>query len=325
MSTKRGEECSSRYFNSHASLSKARCDVVSYRVLQRNFLSFESQQQQIMTESSSTQQPNPNRARPQGSVRYDHSGRVVLVTGGSNGIGLAICRGFSDAGAQVVCADIAPFPDLNDSSVLYVHTDVSRESDCQRAVDLALEKFGALDVLVNNAAIQPASSYVRVEDLPSDDYQRMLAINFSGYTFMAKYALRAMRLQQSGVVVNIASGQAHRTTRGVPVYGPIKAANILQAMQWGVEYAREGIRVVSVSPGAIDTPLVRATIDAQGGQQELANRHPLGRIGKPEEIASAVLWLSSQDASFITGTDLAVDGGLGAFGAFADPYPIPSV
>lgn len=299
--------------------------MVSYRVLQSIFLSFESQQQQIMTESSSTQQPNPNRGRPQGSVRYDHSGRVVLVTGGSNGIGLAICRGFSDAGAQVVCADIAPFPDLNDSSVLYVHTDVSRESDCQRAVDLALEKFGALDVLVNNAAIQPASSYVRVEELPSDDYQRMLAINFSGYTFMAKYALRAMRPQQSGVVVNIASGQAHRTTRGVPVYGPIKAANILQAMQWGVEYAREGIRVVSVSPGAIDTPLVRATLDAQGGQQELANRHPLGRIGKPEEIASAVLWLSSRDASFITGTDLAVDGGLGAFGAFADPYPIPSV
>lgn len=325
MSTKRGEECSNRYFNNRSSLSKARCDVVSYRVLQSNFLSFESQQQQIMTESSSTQQPNPNRGRPQGSVRYDHSGRVVLVTGGSNGIGLAICRGFSDAGAQVVCADIAPFPDLNDSSVLYVHTDVSRESDCQRAVDLALEKFGALDVLVNNAAIQPASSYVRVEELPSDDYQRMLAINFSGYTFMAKHALRAMRLQQSGVVVNIASGQAHRTTRGVPVYGPIKAANILQAMQWGVEYAREGIRVVSVSPGAIDTPLVRATLEAQGGQQELANRHPLGRIGKPEEIASAVLWLSSQDASFITGTDLAVDGGLGAFGAFADPYPIPSV
>ncbi|MFM8402617.1 MAG: SDR family NAD(P)-dependent oxidoreductase, partial [Pirellula sp.] len=102
-----------------------------------------------MTKSSTSQQPHPNRVRPQGSVRYDHSGRVVLVTGGSNGIGLAICRGFSDAGAQVLCADIAPFPDLNDSSVTYIHTDVSRESDCQRAVDMALEKFGALDVLVN--------------------------------------------------------------------------------------------------------------------------------------------------------------------------------
>jgi NAD(P)-dependent dehydrogenase (short-subunit alcohol dehydrogenase family) len=245
------------------------------------------------------------------------------VTGGSNGIGLATCRGFSESGAQVLCADIAPCPDLNDTNVQFVRTDVSSESDCKRAVELAIDKFGALDVLVNNAAIQPANSYVRVEDLVNEDYQRMLAINFSGYTYMAKHALRVMRQQQSGIVVNIASGQAHRTTRGVPVYGPIKAANILQAMQWGVEYARDGIRVVSVSPGAIDTPLVRATLEAQGGEQELANRHPLGRIGKPHEIAAAVLWLSSQDASFITGTDLAVDGGLGAFGAFADPYTLP--
>ena len=273
----------------------------------------------------STSQPPTDRRpfRPQGTVRYDHSGRVVLVTGGSNGIGLAICRGFSQAGAHVVCADIAPYPDQNDGNVYSFQTDVSRETQCQRAVEWALEKLGGLDVLVNNAAIQPASSYVRVEDLEWEAYQRMLSINFSGYTLMAKHALRAMRRQRSGVVVNIASGQAHRTTRGVPVYGPIKAANVLQAMQWGVEYARDGIRVLSVSPGAIDTPLVRATLEAQGGEKELANRHPLGRIGKPEEVAAAVLWLTSQDASFITGTDLAVDGGLGAFGAFADPYEQP--
>lgn len=277
-----------------------------------------------MTNSKSPQRTDQKQTRPQGTVRYDHSGRVVLVTGGSNGIGLAICRGFSQAQAQVVCADITAYPDLEDHNVVFVQTDVSREADCKRAVQAATERFGALDVLVNNAAIQPASSYVRVEDLQMDDYQRMLSINFSGYTFMAMHALRVMRDQHSGVVVNIASGQAHRTTRGVPVYGPIKAANILQAMQWGVEYAREGIRVVSVSPGAIDTPLVRATLEAQGGERELSNRHPLGRIGKPEEIASAVLWLSSQDASFITGTDLAVDGGLGAFGAFADPYTLPN-
>jgi len=245
---------------------------------------------------------------------------VVLVTGGSNGIGLAICRSFASSGASVLCADVAEYPDLNEDRIHFVRTDVSHESDCQRAVAAAIEKFGALDVLVNNAAIQPSSSYVRVEDLKADDYYQMLAINFSGYTFMAKYALKVMREQRSGVVINIASGQAHRTTRGVPIYGPIKAANVLQAMQWGIEYAREGIRVVSVSPGAIDTPLVRATLDAQGGERELANRHPLGRIGKPEEIAAAVLWLTSRDASFITGTDLAVDGGLGAFGAFADPY-----
>lgn len=132
-----------------------------------------------------------------------------------------------------------------------------------------------------------------------------------------------MRDQQSGVVINIASGQGHRTTRQVPVYGPIKAANLLQAMQWGIEYARDGIRVVSVSPGAIDTPLVRASLEAQGGAAELANRHPIGRIGQPEEIAHAVLWLSSSDASFITATDISVDGGLQAFGAFAEPFDKP--
>ena len=82
--------------------------------------------------------------------------------------------------------------------------------------------------------------------------------------------------------------------------------------------------MVSVSPGAINTPLVAATLREQGGETQLANRHPLGRIGRPEEVASAVLWLASDDASFVTATDLEVDGGLGAFGAFADPYPLPS-
>ena len=100
------------------------------------------------------------------------------------------------------------------------------------------------------------------------------------------------------------------------------AANLMQSRQWGVEYARQGIRVVSVSPGAIDTPLVRGSLEKQGGAAALANRHPLGRIGQPHEVASAVLWLASEDASFITATDLEVDGGLGAFGAFADPFPL---
>jgi NAD(P)-dependent dehydrogenase (short-subunit alcohol dehydrogenase family) len=93
-------------------------------------------------------------------------------------------------------------------------------------------------------------------------------------------------------------------------------------MQWGVEYARDGIRVVSVSPGAIDTPLVRATLEAQGGAAKLANRHPIGRLGRPEEVAAAVLWLASPGASLVTATDLSVDGGLAAFGAFAEPFPM---
>jgi NAD(P)-dependent dehydrogenase (short-subunit alcohol dehydrogenase family) len=261
-------------------------------------------------------------SRPTGRVHYDHAGRVILITGGAQGIGLAIGQAFLAAEATVVCADIAAgVASALPAGLRFHRLDVSDEAACAQLVEQVVADHGGLDVLVNNAAIQPPSSYVRIEDLQANDYQRMLAVNFSGYVYMAKHALRVMRQQQSGVVVNIASGQGHRTARGVPVYGPIKAANILQAMQWGIEYARDGVRVVSVSPGAIDTPLVRASLEAQGGADELANRHPLGRIGRAEEVAHAVLWLSSSAASFITATDLAVDGGLQAFGAFADPYP----
>ena len=263
--------------------------------------------------------------RPAGTVTYQNSGRVVIVTGGCNGIGLAICQAFQASGAQVLCVDI----DAGNSSSLpaesiFLQADVSQESQCQAVVERAVNQFGALDVLVNNAAIQPPGSYTPVDQIDSELAQKMVQVNFMGYTYMAKHALRHMRLQGSGVVINMASGQGHRTARQVPIYGPMKAATILQTMQWGVEYARFGIRVVSVSPGAIDTPLVRASLAAQGGEAALANRHPLGRIGKSHEIAQAVLWLASDDASFVTGTDLSVDGGLSAFGAFADPYPMPN-
>ena len=267
---------------------------------------------------------SPPHPRPSGQVEYRNEGRVVVVTGGANGIGRAIATEFLRSGAIVVCADIDSKQAAELSpNIHFRQTDVSAESQCAELIEWVVHTFGGLDVLVNNAAIQPPSSYVRVEDVSPADYERMLAINFSGYLYMAKHSLKVMRQQQSGVVVNIASGQGHRTARQVPVYGPIKAGNILQAMQWGVEYAREGIRVVSVSPGAIDTPLVRASLEAQGGERELANRHPLGRIGRPEEIAYAVLWLASPDASFVTATDLSVDGGLKALGSFADPYPYP--
>ena len=261
--------------------------------------------------------------RPQGSVTFDNTGRVVLVSGGANGIGRAICEAFSDSGAAVYCLDVAAQSAATlPSGITFIRGDTSREADCQDAVAAAVRQHGALDVLVNNAAIQPPDSYVRVDELSAEVWQRMLDVNLSGYTFLAKHALSQMRGQGSGVVVNLASGQAHRTARHVPAYGPIKAANLLQAMQWGVEYARDGVRVVSISPGAVDTPLVRASLEAQGGDAELANRHPLGRLGRPDEIASAVLWLASGAASFVTATDLQVDGGLGAFGAFAEPFPL---
>lgn len=259
--------------------------------------------------------------RPKGSTTYDNYGRVVLVTGGCNGIGRAIAEKFANSGAQVVVADIDPEAAQSlTPQIAFIQADSAKEDDCSAAIQMSVERFGGLDVLVNNAAIQPRSSYVRLTELVAAEMERITAVNFYGYAFMAKHAIQVMLGQGSGVVVNLSSGQGHRTARKVPVYGPIKAATILQTMQWGVEFAREGIRVVSVSPGAIDTPLVRASLAEQGGAAALANRHPLGRIGQPDEIANAVMWLASDDASFVTATDLQVDGGLGAFGAFADPY-----
>ncbi len=262
--------------------------------------------------------------RPKGGVSYQNQGRVVLVSGGVSGIGRAICETFARSKATVICLDVAapstdePLPD----GVEYVAGDVRSDADCENAVAHAVQNYGGLDVLVNNAVIQPVESYVPVDEMSTELWDRMVSVNFTGYTLMARHALRVMKKQESGVIVNMASGQAHRTARGVAAYGPIKAGNLLQARQWAVEYARQGIRVVSVSPGTIDTPLVRASLEAQGGAAELANRHPVGRIGQPNEVAQAVVWLASDDASFVTGTDLEVDGGLGAFAAFADPYPM---
>lgn len=264
-------------------------------------------------------------ARPRGNISYDNSGRIAVVSGGCSGIGRAICEGFANSNAAgVVCLDVDKVAGENlPDGIDFYHCDTSDEQQCHEAIAWTIDRFGAVDVLVNNAAIQPTESYVPLHELPADVWSRLIAINFSGYTYLAKHALRHMQAQQSGVVVNIASGQGHRTAKSVGTYGPIKAANIMQARQWGIEYARDGIRVVSVSPGAINTPMVRANLSQQGGEAVIANRHPVGRLGTPEEVANAVLWLASADASFITGTDLEVDGGLGAFAAFANPYPMP--
>lgn len=262
--------------------------------------------------------------RPSGQVTYNNTGRVILVTGGARGIGRSICEQWLTSGAHVACMD-RDFTDVEElpAGILRIVGDTSSDEDCEHAVSRTIAEFGALDVLVNNAAIQPPDSYLPLHQYSVELWNRITSINLSGYAFMARHALRVMLQQQSGVICNICSAQGHRTAREVAAYGPIKAANLLQAKQWGVEYARQGIRVVSVSPGAIMTPMVRATLAAQGGEAALANRAPMGRIGAPEEIAAATLWICSKGASFVTATDLLVDGGIDALAAFAEPYSPP--
>ena len=149
--------------------------------------------------------------RPKGTVHYTNDGRIVLVTGGAQGIGWSICRAFAASGAKVVCADVAMerAADLP-PGVEFRHTDTSDEHACRAVVEWTIDAFGGLDVLVNNASIQPSQSYTAVDALDSQLAERMVGVNFMGYTYMAKYALRQMTQQQSGVVINIASGLVPR-------------------------------------------------------------------------------------------------------------------
>ena len=261
--------------------------------------------------------------RPTGSVSFNNHGRVVIVTGAGGGIGIEIARAFAESGASVVGVDVNVDALSEVTGVEALKVDVTDPCGVDDAVESVADRYGGIDVLVNNATIQPVESFTALHKIEPALLKKMLEINVGGYNWLARSVLPFMLEQQSGVIVNLASAHAHDSSREVPGYGPTKAANRMQAVQWALEYARDGIRCVSVSPGAIDTPLVRASLEQQGGEGALANRHPLGRLGKPNEIAQAVMWLSSPSASFVTATDLAVDGGLGGFGAFADPYDMP--
>lgn len=244
------------------------------------------------------------------------AGRVALVTGSARGIGEAVAAALADQGATVVVADVLDelgekvAAGLGDRG-FYVHLDVSRPEDWAAATATVEERFGGLDVLVNNAAI------VRVAGLPAmalADYQAVVAVNQVGVFLGIQAATRLMVPRGGGSIVNIASVDGLSGTPGFGAYVATKFAVRGMTKVAALELAGLGIRVNAVCPGPIDTP-------AQGDVPELAGIDvaamaaatvPLGRIGQPEEIAAAVLFLASDLGSYTTGADIVVDGGLTA-------------
>jgi NAD(P)-dependent dehydrogenase (short-subunit alcohol dehydrogenase family) len=247
-------------------------------------------------------------------------GRVLLITGGAGDIGRAIASEALRAGARVALMDrdagaLAQTVQrdfeksaTDGGSLLQVTGDVSLPGQAQDAVLQVVQRFGAINVLVNNAAAETPSAPVCEARL--EDWRGALDVNVTGAWLMAKAALPHMERAGGGVVINIASQIGQVAVRGRGAYGVSKAALIALTRSIALDHAPQGIRSVSVSPGAVMT----SRLTTRYGSPEqvtaaLAPRYPLGRIGQPEEIARVVVFLASDGASFVTGCDWLVDGG----------------
>ncbi|MED1800578.1 SDR family NAD(P)-dependent oxidoreductase [Brevibacillus porteri] len=238
--------------------------------------------------------------------------KVAIVTGGASGIGETTVRLFAKEGAKVVIADFSSrgnelAEELNQAGfdALFVKTDVTKEDEVKNMVNATVEKFGKVDILFANAGIaKDAPGHL----LSMDDWQRTIDINLTGVFLCDKYVIEQMLAQGTGgAIVNCGSIHSHAGKAGVTAYSSAKGGVKLLTQTLGLTYAKQGIRVNAVCPGYIDTPLIAGRDEALN--EHLIGLHPMGRLGKPEEVAKAVLFLASDDASFVTGTSLLVDGG----------------
>ncbi|MCI0830965.1 MAG: SDR family oxidoreductase [Chloroflexi bacterium] len=245
-------------------------------------------------------------------------GKTALVTGGGSGIGRATSLAYAQEGARVVVADVNVeggeetvqlIKEAGGEAIL-VHADVAKPEDTQAMVAQAVEAFGSLDCAFNNAGISGGTDRRLTADYLEEDWDRVVGINLKGVWLCMKAEIPQMLKQGGGAIVNTASVAGLVAITGTVAYIAAKHGVTGLTKAAALEYAKSGIRVNSVCPGYIQTPMVQGIfVENEGFEERVASRHPIGRLGEPSEIAAAVIWLSSDAASFVTGHNMPVDGG----------------
>ncbi|MFI5729368.1 SDR family NAD(P)-dependent oxidoreductase [Kribbella sp. NPDC051587] len=235
-------------------------------------------------------------------------GKVALITGAAGGIGRATAELFAREGAQLVLADLGS-PQDSTADVLRLPLDVSSESQWEAVAEATRERFGRLDVLVNLAGIV---DWPGIEGTTQADWDRVIAVNQTGTWLGMKAMLPLLRASGAGSIVNTSSVLGLIGSGAAAAYQASKGAVRLLTKTAAVEYATRGVRVNSVHPGVIATPMIQEILDEQGDQQPDIVRTPMRRAGQPHEVATLYLFLASDESSYVTGAEFVVDGGLTA-------------
>ena len=244
--------------------------------------------------------------------------KIALITGGTSGIGRATAELFAKEGARVAITGrnemrgLAVLEEIEAASgtAIFVRSDVRSAAECRQAVEQTLQAFGRLDILFNNAGVFYPNT---VPNSTEEEWNLTLDICLKGTYLMSKFALQAMLAQKSGVIINNSSGWGLVGGNAAAAYCAAKGGVVLLTKAMAIDHGPQGIRVNCVCPGDVDTPMLPEDARRRGMKWDdylaTASDRPMGRIGKPEEIAAAVLFLASDEAHFITGAVLAVDGG----------------